>query len=68
MEDAPDCPWLIEVFTDPGHRGTALARTLLRAACTVIAEAGEERVGLTVDADNGPAVTLYRSLGFVETD
>jgi ribosomal protein S18 acetylase RimI-like enzyme len=34
----------------------------------VIAQAGEERVGLTVDMDNTPAVTLYRSLGFTEGD
>ena len=68
MEDAPRCPWLIEVFTDPAHRRASLARTLLRAACTVIARAGEERVGLTVDMDNTPAVRLYRSLGFTEGD
>jgi GNAT superfamily N-acetyltransferase len=67
MKDAPDCPWLIEVFTHPRHRRAALARTLLGAAGTVIAGGGEDRVGLTVDDDNVPALTLYRSLGFVET-
>jgi GNAT superfamily N-acetyltransferase len=66
MEDAPDCPWLIEVFVDPDYRRAALARSLLVQACTVVADAGEERIGLTVDTGNDSAVTLYRSLGFVE--
>ena len=66
MDDALACPWLIEVFTDPAHRGAALARSLLVRACSVVADAGEQRVGLTVDIDNVPAMTLYRSLGFVE--
>jgi GNAT superfamily N-acetyltransferase len=66
MKDAPDCPWLIEVFTDPRHGRAALARTLLVAAGTVIAADGEDHVGLTVDDDNGPALSLYRSLGFTE--
>lgn len=68
MEDAPDCPWLIEVFVDPDYRRAALARSLLVRACTVVADAGEEHIGLTVDTDNDPALTLYRSLGFVEAD
>lgn len=66
MKDAPDCPWLIEVFVDPAIRRAALARSLLVRACSVVADAGEEKIGLTVDTDNVPAVTLYRSLGFVE--
>jgi GNAT superfamily N-acetyltransferase len=68
MEDAPDCPWLIEVFTDPDHRRAALARTLVSRACEEVADAGEEHIGLTVDTSNDAAVTLYRSLGFVETN
>jgi GNAT superfamily N-acetyltransferase len=68
MEDAPDCPWLIEVFVDPDYRRAALARSLLVRACAVVADAGEQHIGLTVDTDNHPAVTLYRSLGFVEAN
>ena len=64
MEDAPECPWIIEVFVDPDHRRAALARSLVVRACAVVADAGEEHIGLTVD--NDPALTLYRSLGFVE--
>ncbi len=64
MDDAPDCPWLIEVFTDPRRRRTGLARALVMSACRVIAAAGETRVGLTVDEGNLAALTLYKSLGF----
>ena len=65
-EGAPDCPWLTDVFTDPGHRRSGLARGLVIYACRVMAEAGEAQVGLTVDDDNVGAVTLYRALGFHE--
>ena len=66
MPGAPDCPWLIDVFTDPRYRRAGLARGLIAVACEVMQAAGEDRVGLTVDGDNIPAVTLYRSLGFAE--
>ena len=64
MDDALDCPWLIEVFTDPHQRSAGLARMLLGVACSVMEQAGERRVGLTVDDANTPALTLYRALGF----
>jgi N-alpha-acetyltransferase 10/11 len=66
-EGAPDCPWLIDVFTDPRHRRAGIARVLIGAACRVMSAAGELRVGLTVDDGNLPAVTLYASLGFSQT-
>ena len=68
MDDAPDCPWLIEVVTHPGHRRAGLARALVGFACDVILAAGETRVGLTVDDTNLPALSLYRSLGFIEAE
>jgi ribosomal protein S18 acetylase RimI-like enzyme len=64
---APDCPWLIDVFTDPRRRRAGLARALIVAACRVIAAAGERYVGLTADDQNTAALTLYQSLGFKET-
>jgi N-alpha-acetyltransferase 10/11 len=64
MPGAPDCPWLIDVFTDPRHRRIGLARSLIAASCRVMEAAGEDRVGLTVDDDNVPALALYKSLGF----
>lgn len=67
MSDAPSCPWLIEVFTDPSCRRIGLARGLIGAACGVVASAGEAQVGLTVDDTNRPAAALYSSLGFMPT-
>lgn len=64
MSDAPDCPWLIEVFTDPLYRRIGLARALICLACNVIGKAGEVQVGLTVDDTNRPASALHSSLGF----
>jgi N-alpha-acetyltransferase 10/11 len=66
-EGAPDCPWLIDVFTDPRHRRAGIARVLIGAACRVMSEAGEPCVGLTVDDGNLAAVTLYKSLGFTQS-
>jgi N-alpha-acetyltransferase 10/11 len=63
-ENAPDCPWLIDVFTDPFVRRAGIARALISTACGAIPEA---RVGLTVDDDNHAAIALYRSLGFTAT-
>jgi len=66
MGDAPDCPWIIEVFTDPGRRRSGLARALIVAVCHVMDTAGERLVGLTVDDGNVAALGLYMSLGFSE--
>jgi ribosomal protein S18 acetylase RimI-like enzyme len=65
-DDAPDLPWIIDVFTDPGRRRTGLARGLLGVACRAMEIAGEPRVGLTVDDQNVAAVALYESLGFAK--
>jgi GNAT superfamily N-acetyltransferase len=65
-EGAPECPWLIDVFTDPGHRRAGVARGLIAVACSVISTAGVARVGLTVDDCNIAACALYKSLGFSE--
>jgi N-alpha-acetyltransferase 10/11 len=66
MPGAPAFPWLIDVFTGPDYRRTGLARGLMAVACEVMQAAGEDRVGLTVDEDNIPAVALYKSLGFAK--
>lgn len=65
--DAPDCPWLTDVFTDPRYRRNGIARSLLAAACRVLSAVGEPRIGLTVERTNVAAVALYRSLGFAES-
>lgn len=65
-DTTPWCPWIIEVFTDPFRRREGFARALINAACRAIAADGEREVGLTVDESNGPAIALYRSLGFTQ--
>lgn len=66
-DGAPDYPWIIEVFVAPPHRRTGLARTLIMVACGALRDAGEPRIGLTVDQQNAPAVHLYETTGFRKT-
>ncbi|MFI1307184.1 GNAT family N-acetyltransferase [Streptomyces sioyaensis] len=61
---------LVGVYVRPGHRGTGLARELIRAAVGwswELAEPAVERVRLWVHEENGRAQAFYRALGFVET-
>ena len=51
---------------DPAFRGQGLGRHLMLALLSWMAEGGAKRIALHVVAGNGPAVGLYRSLGFVE--
>jgi ribosomal protein S18 acetylase RimI-like enzyme len=61
-DDVADLAFVIDLFTHPDHRGRGLAGRLVRAA---LAAVGPDRVvGLRVESDNGPAVRLYRRLGF----
>ena len=67
-ENAPDCPYIIEVFTTPGQRRRGLARATMQATMATLHAAGERQVALTVASENGPALALYRALGFAEAD
>lgn len=49
----------------PEHRGMGLGRALMIQSLHGFRSAGLRRVYLEVTAENGPAVELYRSLGFV---
>ena len=49
-----------------GRGRSSLARSI-DVVRRVIEASNEQRVGLTVDDDNTPAIALYRSLGFVRT-
>lgn len=48
------------------HQGRGLGRTLMEAGLTRMRERGVTTASLYVEAENGPAVALYRSLGFTD--
>jgi GNAT superfamily N-acetyltransferase len=61
-----DMVGLYDVFVDPDVRGQALSR---RLGATLLAQArvsGANRGYLQVQADNAPALAVYRRLGFVD--
>jgi len=51
----------------PEHRGLGLGRALVLQSLVGFRKCGMRRVFLEVTADNGPAVELYRSIGFEVT-
>jgi N-alpha-acetyltransferase 10/11 len=63
-EGAPDCPFIIELFTSPTHRRRGLARAALTHAHNAALASRAIAIALRVDADNIPAISLYRGLGF----
>jgi GNAT superfamily N-acetyltransferase len=65
-ESWPGGPWVIEVFVHPRARGQGIASGLLRRAVAGAADAGYQRVGLSV-TDGNPARSTYERLGFVRT-
>ncbi|WP_460652483.1 GNAT family N-acetyltransferase [Kribbella endophytica] len=57
--DAPDCPFLIELFTLPTHRRQGIAQALLTACLTL-----STPLALRVQDNNTPAITLYKRFNF----
>jgi predicted GNAT family acetyltransferase len=55
------------VYTLPARRGRGIAAALMSALLAEIEGAGR-RASLFVKPHNAPAMSLYRSLGFVEID
>ena len=49
-----------------GHRGRGLGRALVGAVIEAARRASLEKIELSVYASNVPALSLYRSVGFVE--
>ncbi len=54
-------------YIRPHLRGKKIGRTLLSAVLDKVGSDGFKRIQLTVDAENKPAVSLYRSAGFRKT-
>ena len=55
---------LYDVFTAPSARGQGLSTALCTQLLSLAREAGADIAYLQVDADNAPARTVYRRLGF----
>jgi ribosomal protein S18 acetylase RimI-like enzyme len=63
--DAGPAAWIYDVYIDEPHRGRGFGRGLMEAVEAQVREAGLARMELHVWVDNEPALSLYRSLGFV---
>lgn len=65
-DETPEGPFLIELFVHPDFRRRGLARYCLETCLRHICEHGENSASLRVLSENGPALRLYESFGFVE--
>ena len=54
------------VGVDPDHHGGGLGTALTARGLRHLADSGVDVVDLYVEGDNGPALAVYRRLGFVE--
>ncbi|MEY2475893.1 MAG: N-alpha-acetyltransferase 10/11, partial [Actinomycetota bacterium] len=64
-DDVPECPFVIELFTARAHRRRGLSSHLVAETLAAAARANEPAIALRVDAQNGAAMRLYESLGFI---
>lgn len=57
--------WRVHMFgVDPEFQGEGWGRRILAAGLKHLRTRGATSVGLTVDSENSPAITLYRTFGF----
>jgi mycothiol synthase len=68
MADFPSHEQMELAYIVRGARGHGLGRTIVREALRIARNAGRERVVLAVDADNAPALAVYRGWGFMACD
>lgn len=61
-----DLAGLFEVATDQAHRGKGYGRMIVQSALKWARMRGAKSAWLQVEADNEPALKLYRQLGFSE--
>jgi len=59
--------WLEDVFVDESARRQGLGRILMDGAVARARSRGAARIQLDANTENGPALRLYESLGFVPT-
>jgi predicted N-acetyltransferase YhbS len=52
------------IGTEEGHRGKGLARNVVTTGIHKLVAAGSERIKVSYDAENAPAVALYLGAGF----
>ncbi|MDN5571343.1 MAG: GNAT family N-acetyltransferase [Propionibacteriaceae bacterium] len=63
--DAPDGPFIIELFVHPDHRRRGVGEGLLAAAASALWKAGHVSVGLNVEPTEAMAAfRIYQRLGF----
>ncbi len=60
---AEDC-WLEDLYVAPSARRRGLGRALVNASFDQAVAHGARRIELDTSAANGPAISLYESLGF----
>lgn len=66
VTDAQGVPSLAQLVVAEQHRSVGLGRALLVHSLRALAEAGYVDSQLNVDEDNGIAVRLFRSVGYVQ--
>lgn len=59
--------WIAEIAVAPDARREGRGRRLLDAACERLREQGCSTVSLAVSPNDGAAIALYRSAGFVQS-
>ncbi len=62
---APTEGFVVEIAVSRAHQNKGLGGTILSGALATAWTQGARTFNLTVTEDNGPALTLYRRMGFV---